>query len=253
MFTTEHRSELSEQLIEQARRHESITAAALVGSAARKDMDQWSDLDLALAVRPGVDLVALADDWTQILAAAAPVADHLDVESGPALYRVFLLDDSLQVDLSFCPADRFRSTGESFELLFGKAVPAIQLGTPDLHPVVGWAWLYALHARSAIARGRNWQAVQMLEGLRGQVVTLACLRHGLPGHQGRGVDMLPGPVLDSLGRTLVAKPDGAALVAGLVVMLELFAAETDHVDSALADRLRTPLEELASLASEEVH
>lgn len=250
MFTTEHRSGLLEQLVQRARVDQAVAAAALVGSAARKEMDPWSDIDLALGVQPELDLTSVADDWARALSAVATVADHLDVWSGPALYRVFLLDDSLQVDLSFWPVDHFGSTGgEPFELLFGDAAPAAEAGLPDLHTVVGWAWLYALHARSAIARRRNWQAVQMLDGLRSQVVTLACLRHDLPGHQGRGVDKLPDPILAALSRTLVPEPNSAALAACFAVTLDLLLAEAEHVSSTLAARLRTPLAALESTAS----
>jgi hypothetical protein len=58
-------------------------------------------------------------------------------------------------------------------------------------------WLYALHARSSIARGRALQALYMINGIRDQAVSLACLRHGLPPDQGRGADDLPGNVKKS--------------------------------------------------------
>lgn len=96
-----------------------------------------------------------------------PVADHFDAWAGPALYRVFLLADSLQVDLSFWPQEHFASTGEPFTLVFGNAAKVKPTTRPDRRAVVGWAWVYTLHVRSAIARGRNWQAaVQLLGDLR---------------------------------------------------------------------------------------
>ena len=64
-------------------------------------------------------------------------------------------------------------------------------------------WLYALHIRSSLARDRRWQAVHMLDGLRNQVVALACLRFGLPHHQGRGVYDLPPEETELLADTLV--------------------------------------------------
>ena len=60
-----------------------------------------------------------------------------------------------------------------------------------------------MHARSSIARGRRWQAVYMLNGLRDQVLSLVCLRHGLPTHEGRGIDDLPDEVTERLAGTLV--------------------------------------------------
>lgn len=241
MFTPASRDQLMGDLVAEARSEPSVTAAALVGSAARGETDRWSDIDLALRLAPGTDPAAAAAEWTGRLGALAGVADHLDVWSGPTLYRVFLLDDSLQVDLSFWPAEEFASTGEPFALLFGSANHPQVPDEPDLEPLVGWAWLYALHARSALRRGRTWQALQMLEGLRGQVVGLACLRHELPGHQGRGVDRLPAALLADLGATLVARPDADRLARSFAALVDLLLVEAAHVDERLAARLSDPL------------
>lgn len=155
MFTAQGRDRLLSELIERARRDETVTAAALVGSAARGQLDAWSDIDLTLRLRAGSTVTDVADHWAGTLASLAPMADQLDVWSGPTLYRVFLLQNSLQVDLSFAPEDLFAPTGEAFALLFGAAGPPSQAREPDPYEVIGWGWLYALHARSAIPRGRS--------------------------------------------------------------------------------------------------
>jgi hypothetical protein len=108
-----------------------------------------------------------------------------------ALYRFFLLSNTLQVDLSFWPSRAFAASGPTHRLLFGETNDAPTWPPPSPEALVGMGWLYALHIRSSLARGRQWQAVHMLDGLRDQVVALACLRFGLPAHQGRGVDYLP--------------------------------------------------------------
>ncbi|RIQ24371.1 hypothetical protein [Jiangella rhizosphaerae] len=51
----------------------------------------------------------------------------------------------------------------------------------------------------------------MINGLRDQVVALACLRHGLPAWHGRGVDALPDAVTGPLAGTLVGTLDDTAL------------------------------------------
>lgn len=51
----------------------------------------------------------------------------------------------------------------------------------------------------------------MINGVRGQVVTLACLRHGLPAHEGRGVDDLPVSLRTRVAETLVRGLDGSEL------------------------------------------
>lgn len=51
-----------------------------------------------------------------------------------------------------------RAIGTKFSLIFGAAEEPIAERTPDSHDLIGMAWLYALHARSSIGRGRLLQA-----------------------------------------------------------------------------------------------
>lgn len=219
-----------DELVEAARADQDVIAAALIGSTARGETDAWSDIDLALRLRPGVDPVDAAQAWTRAMRQRHAVADTLDVWAGPALYRVFLLSDSLQIDLSFWPHDAFRATGESHRLLFGAILDEDPVAPPDLAVVLGWGWLYALHARSAINRGRRWQALQMIGDLRTQVVALACARHGLPMHEGRGVDRLPPHERAALLPTLPATLEGGELARALAAAVDLLARESRLVD-----------------------
>ncbi len=252
MFTEADREALLAELIEHAHTDPAVTAAAVVGSNARRATDQWSDIDLAVRLANEAEPATTADAWLTYLDLAHGVVDHLDLWSGPALYRVCLLVNSLQVDVSFWPAGAFASNGEPFDLLFGEAGPATVPGGVEPRDVIGWAWLYALHTRSAIARGRPWQASLMIDGLRDRVITLACLRHGLPAHQGRGADQLPKPTLSRLSSTLIARPEPKQLIAAFDQLVDLLAEAIEAVDSTLAARLRpvlTVLIKTATLAS----
>ena len=70
--------------------------------------------------------------------------------------------------------------------------------------MIGMAWLYALHARSGIARGRVRQAEYMISGMRDHVLALACLRHELPTVHGREFDALPSEAAAIIERSLVS-------------------------------------------------
>ena len=105
-------------------------------------------------------------------------------------------------------------------------------------------WLYALHVMSSLARGRRWQAVYMLDALREQVIALACLRFGLPVHEGRGVDDLPPEETDLLADTLVASVEPTDLHRAFASTTRLFLKEARHIDTGLASRLASPIEEL---------
>lgn len=243
MFTAEARAELRDALVETARRDPSITAAALVGSGATGCEDEWSDIDLALRLAPDVDPRSAADAWTETMYEQHGAIHHLDVWATGALYRVFLLGSSLQVDLSFWPYGDFRATESSFKLLFGETGEPTTPPAPQPEHLAGMGWLYALHARSAIARGRHWQAILMLDGIRDQIIALACLRHGLHPYQGRGVDDLPS---DLIGAVLVptrardAEPGELrrALEATITTLLDEISEHDPDLAARLADLAR---------------
>jgi hypothetical protein len=116
---------------------------------------------------------------------------------------------------------------------------------PDATRLVGMAWLYALHARSSIARGRRWQAEYMVSGLRDHVLALACVRHGLPATQGRGVDGLPREVTDAVAGALVRSLDPGELARAFQAATEALLGEVERLDHSLARRLAGPLRELS--------
>jgi hypothetical protein len=109
IFTTADRESLRESLIEAARGDNRIVAAALTGSRALGQEDEWSDIDLAFALRPDADRSDVIDDWTARMYQHGAV-HYVDVIRGPAFYRVFLLANTLQVDLAFWPQSELASS-----------------------------------------------------------------------------------------------------------------------------------------------
>lgn len=237
VFTIDDREQLLERLVEAARADADVVAAAVVGSGATGRADEWSDIDLALRIRDGGDDEEVATRWSAMLRADHGAVDQLDVVAGGVLYRVFLLGSSLQVDVSFWPFDEFRATEDGFRLLFGTANVPTQPSPVDPDDLVGMAWLYALHARSAIARGRLCQAMIMVDGLRDQLVALACARRGLNPHQGRGADRLPAALLADLigGRATTVTP--TELHRSLSALLACLMREVHEHDPVRADTI----------------
>ena len=246
MFTPTERARLRDVLVAAARADERVTGAALTGSAAARREDRWSDIDLALCV--GSDVDAVVADWTEAMYRDHAAVHHVDVYRGSTLFRVFLRADTLQVDVAFWPAEEFGATGPAFELLFGTAVDRPLPEPPTAGALAGTAWLYALHARSSLARGRLWQAEYMVSGMREQVLALACLRHGLPTAQGRGIDDLPASVTTPITRALVTSLDADTVRRAFAATTELLLTELDPTDPALASRLAPTLWLLASSA-----
>ena len=245
MFSVKDRERLRDDLIAAAQADDRISAAALLGSSAIGPEDQWSDIDFALCVDEDAQREAVIARWTDRMYAEHGAVHHLDVPAGETLYRVFLLAGTLQIDLSFWSAAEFRATGPGFRLLFGDAVSTTATAAvPSAAGLIGMAWLYALHARSAISRGRVWQAEYMISGMRDHVLTLACLRHELPAVHGRGLDRLPPEATAAVEPALVHSLETAALKRAFATVTEALLNEAGLVDRSLADRLADPLREL---------
>jgi predicted nucleotidyltransferase len=246
MFTPEERTRLRDALIAAARADPSVTAAELTGSAASGAEDRWSDIDVALAVAGGADQAQVVADWTARMYRECGAVHHVDVYRGDILFRVFLLADTLQVDIAFWPEAEFGAVGPTFRLLFGATGRPPPPPTPSAAGLAGMAWLYALHVRSSIARGRWWQAEYMLSGMRDHVLALACLRHGLPTGDGRGFDRLPPEVSAACAGGLVRSLDVAELRRAFGVVTDALLAEVGRSDADLAHRLNGALKELTA-------
>jgi hypothetical protein len=245
MFTPEDRERLRDELVSAARADERITGAALTGSAAMGAEDRWSDIDLALGLAPDADTGQVIADWTQVMYRQHGAVHHLDIVPRATVYRVFLLASTLQVDLAFSPAAQFGATAPTFRLIFGTSAPQAPSPPPGAAELVSMGWLYALHARSSIARGRVWQAEYMISGMRDHVLALACLRHGVPAAQGRGMDRLPPAATAGIAGALVRSLDISELARAFRVATEALLTEAGQVDAGLADRLGGIMRELA--------
>ncbi len=210
MFTIEQRDALRDRILQIAEADERVVAGAVVGSLAVDGSgDRFSDLDLTFAITDDVPTTEVLEDWSHAIIDEFSATHLVDLERGPTIYRVFLLPDALQFDLSMTPASQFRPAGPRFRLLFGRtagetpanaSAPTTPAMAGDLF---GWGVIYALHARACIGRGRVWQAEHCIDTLRDHGLSLACLRHGLPEVQGRGYDDLPAEILTRFAATHV--------------------------------------------------
>lgn len=243
MFTVEHRDAVRERLLRVAEDDERVVAGAAVGSLALGGGDRFSDLDLTFGIADQVPVRDVLDDWTGTLADELDAVHLVDLERGPTTYRVFLLPDELQCDLSMTPASQFRPAGPRFRLLFGTTAPGETevARAPAAADIFGWGVIYALHARACIERGRYWQAEHYVGAVRDHALSLACLRHALPAVQARGYDDLPAETLARFENTHLRSAEPAALQAALAasvvaLMREGADASLPHAEQ-VAERL----------------
>jgi hypothetical protein len=242
VFTVEQRDALRERLLRLAKEDERVVAGAAVGSLAVDGGDRFSDLDLTFGVSEHARVADVLADWTRTLVDELDAVHLTDLERDPTIYRVFLLPDALQFDLSLTPAARFRPAGPRFRLLFGETAGDLEASRPPLAgDLFGWGVIYALHARACIERGRLWQAEHYVGAVRDHALSLACLREGLPAVQARGYDELSADTLARLDDAHVGavEPDALrkALAASVRALLREGAeARLPHVET-VAQRL----------------
>jgi hypothetical protein len=245
MFTPEQRARVRSDLLKYATQDQRISGAAITGSAAADHEDEWSDIDLAFGLADPADQQAVLLDWTSYMYEKHLALHHLDVVAGSWIYRVFLLPDTLQVDLAFVQATEFRPLAPSFRLIFGTAQEPRTFPPPTPGGMIGLGWLHALHARSCIARMRLWQAEYMISGVRDHALALACIRHGLPAVHGRGIDRLPRELTAQFEAALVRQMNAAEISRALRVAIKGFLAEVKAADEKLGERLQETLVSLS--------
>jgi len=246
VFTPEERERLREELIAAAKADERISGVAITGSAARNALDRWSDIDLAFGIADAARLREALGDWTDRMHHEHSAVHHFDVTRGSWVYRVFLLESTLQVDLAFAPATDFGALSPTFRLVSGAAVLLPQAAPGATEELIGLGWLYALHSRSCIERGKAWQAEYMISAVRDQAMALAAARHDLPTREGRGFDGLPKEVRSSFEAAVVRSIDTHELRRAFRAATANLLIEIKHANPALATVLEGPLTELTA-------
>jgi hypothetical protein len=247
VFTVEQRDALRDRALALAEKDTRIVAGAAVGSLAVGGGDRFSDLDLSFAVADDVPVAEVLDDWTRTLSDESAAVRLVDLKRGPTIYRVFLLPDALQFDLSLTPAARFAPAGPRFRLLFGETAEgtAGHAGKPPAAgEMFGWGVIYGLHARACIERGRVWQAEHYVGAVRDNALALACLRRELPAVQARGYDDLPAGTLAGLDGTHVGSLEPERLRSSLSAAMRALLREGKEANAPFADTVAQRLAEL---------
>jgi hypothetical protein len=249
MFTVDRRQQVRTQLLERARGDERIAGAAITGSGARDAEDRWSDIDLFFGVAGGFTLERTLRDWSAFMYGELGAIHHFDLQGGSAIYRAFLLDELLEIDLGFTPAAAFGPLGKgAFQVVFGEAAERKTAHTDPAH-LIGLAWHHVLHARICVERAALWQAEYWISGVRDHTLTLACLRLGLSADYAKGADRLPPDVTEPVQEALIRSLDAPELSRALGAATRALVGELRQTDPETAATLAEPLLELATLTS----
>lgn len=253
MFTVEQREALVERVIRLGEEDERVVAGALVGSLAVDAGDRYSDVDVTFGITDDVPVANVLADWTSMLVDGFDAVTLVDLGRGPTTYRVFLLPNALQLDLSMTPETQFRPAGPRFRLLFGETAlgeseavaGSLFIDTPAVvEDIFGWGVVYALHARACIERGRPWQAEHYIGAVRDHALSLACLREGTVALQARGYDDLSGETRSSFAETHVGDLARDALRAALAASVRSLFDEGMQAPVRNAEVIAERLDEL---------
>src|SRR5437867_7265559 len=245
MFTVEERDLVRNRIVQMSRADPRLVGGALVGSTAGGGGDRWSDLDLTFGLADGAAIDDVLADRTARLLNEFQAVHLFDLPHLSTIYRVFLLSNNLQVDLSFTPGNKFLGKGLKFDLLFGNALEREPAKLASAEQTFGLAVVYLLHAHACIARARMWEAEYCIGAARDQALSLACLHRGLKTSYGRGFDDLPPETLEPVTGALVGSLEKTQLIRALGRSVDALLQNSIDV-SELAGRLGTQLRELKS-------
>jgi hypothetical protein len=244
MFTVEERERVRDRIVKIGREDKRLIAGALIGSTAAGGGDRWSDLDLTFGVADHVALDDVLADWSARMSSEFGAVHLMDLPFLSTVYRVFLLPNNLQVDLSFTPGNKFLARGLKSDPLFGDPRERDQAKPPSSEHLFGLAVVYLLHTRACIARGRLWEAEYCISAARDQALSLACQHRGLKTSYGRGFDDLPPQTLQQFTETLVGSLEETQLLKALGRCIEALLGNSEDV-SEVASRIESQLRELA--------
>ncbi|HZU69593.1 MAG TPA: hypothetical protein VFA09_20135 [Ktedonobacteraceae bacterium] len=250
MFTAEFRDYVRQRVLELAKADSRVIGGALTGSASLGTGDRWSDVDIAFGIADGNRLETVLDDWTRSLDQEFSLVNYFDLRAGKRIFRVFLLPNGLEIDISVMPPEEFGAYGPEFHVLFGTPRQVEAMPQPDASLLIGLAWLHVFHARASIERNKPWKAEYWISGVRDQVIALACLRLGENAIYGRGVDRLPSSVTGPLAGALVRSLDTKELRRALTVATRCLIAELEEWDKQLSARLSPLLQEFGTFQGE---
>jgi hypothetical protein len=247
VYSKDDRAALADALIGAALRDPRLGGVAVCGSMAVASDDIWSDVDLVLAVSDPSPLGEVLADWTRLMLEEHGAVHHVDIASGPRVYRAFLLPSTLEADLNFVPASEFRPDGPKFRALRGSPLPPGPAAPADeAEHLIGMGWLYAEQARACLGRGRLWQAERMIARLRDQALALACLRHELPTAYGAAIDSLRPDVLEPFKDCVVRRLEVGEARRAYKSAVAVLRAEARRAGHAADDSLIAALTALAT-------
>lgn len=224
------------QIINQFSTDQRILAIGASGSFASNKMDNYSDLDLAIAVEPDAYGEVMAQRFTLVESIPGYVAAFTGEHVGEprliiALYQLAASEPSLvHVDFKFVALPDAAQRVDDTQVIWEReiALSAIyansdyQYPQPDPQWIEDRFWIWVHYGAGKIARGEYFEAMEFLSFLRTTVLSpLALQQAGLTPSGVRTIERrLPG-FAKQLEKT-VALPTREALIPAFEACIELY-------------------------------
>lgn len=231
MYPKKTRIEVQKQIIDFAKSDSNIIDCAIVGSESVGNDDKWSDVDLTFGYENDADVNQILRDWSKMMLEVFDANKLFDLSYKESLYRVFLLPNALQVDLSFTPSEHFGAITDNFKLIFGNQRKREFKSLPEINSIAGYTILFALKTRTSTEREKYWQAEYYLSKCRENIMILKCLKENLNSFDGRSFDELPPRFLQQIQNTLIDEPTKQNLENGLKSTIQILIEELSTVDN----------------------
>jgi predicted nucleotidyltransferase len=243
-FTISERTQVYERVLAIAKADSRVTGGAVVGSFASNNEDELSDIDITFGIKSGIEVAQVLQEWTELLNADFNIIDFFDIKFSTSIYRVFLFHNCLELDLSVVPENDYGAITPNFRLLFGKANKPKIPSKPDVEHLIGLGWHHVLHANSAICRSKPWQAEYWISALRDHIISMKCIRLGLPSVYAKGADSISNQEIRGMESTFIKSLDLSELTVTLIAITQFLISEIQHHDEKLANKLATTFQKL---------
>lgn len=217
VFTEADRKSVLEYIISFAKQNEHIIALVAVGSGAVGYVDQFSDIDLVVALDKDENMDAVMGYVTAQLRKRLRFIYFKQMPQ--SRLQVFLSDNYLEIDIGYGAYTRAAAHRERWKVLFDKSGtvdaamrdywnknkldPKTDEHDRKLRVCANAVWSHLMHAAVAIKRMQFWRAFAELECARNLYIPLLGCQYSLDMERGRDLDKLPEIELNVLKKTLV--------------------------------------------------